>query len=407
MERLFDLFTGGYYAAGSRLATAAESRYRPPMIARRSQGGLLVVAAEPSADRAAARVLAEPAVPRGVPVFGIGGAACAAAGMELLADASSLSAVGPDDALRRIRAWTAAWCKVREALGVRRPRAALLVDAPDFNLPLARVLRGHGVAVVQYVAPQTWAWRPGRLGLLRERVDCAALVLPFEEPLHRRAGVPCAFVGHPLLDEPPPRTREEARALLGLDGGRAVVALLPGSRPGEVRRHAPALIDAASRLAARGATGVFLPAPRAAPSGCLDRAADAGCIVPGPGLEARDVLAAADAALVASGTATLEAALCRTPFAACYRLGPLGALAARALLSVPYVALPSWIAGRPVVPELLQERVTGPRLADAACALLEPAVADRQRSDFDLVRRLLGTPGAARRVARIVAGYLA
>jgi lipid-A-disaccharide synthase len=368
---------------------------------------LLVVAGEPSADRAAARVVGELAARTAVPVFGIGGPLLAARGVELAVDARGLASIGPGDTLRRAAGWAAAWCAIREALRRRRPRAALLVDAPDFNLPLARVLSAAGIAVIQYVAPQVWAWRSGRLGLLRERADAVALVLPFEEELHRRAGVPAVYVGHPLLDESPPLPRAGTRRGLGLADGQPLVALLPGSRPGELERHTPMMLAAAVALRRHGVECVFAPPRDAAYASCIDRARHAGCLVPASGVETRDVLAAADAALVASGTATLEATLARTPHAAVYRVDPLSALAARVLLRAPYVALPSWIAGRRVVPELLQGRVTGHNLAAAALHLLDPAVADRQRADFEMIRLRLGPPGAAGRVARIVAGYLA
>ncbi len=390
-----------------RLATTTGSRYRPDVVFGSRVGGLLVVAVEPSADRAASRVVRELAAMVDVPVFGVGGAALAATGAKLLANARDLAAVGPGDVLRRSGTWAAAWCAVREAIPIRRPNAALLVDAPDFNLPLARVLGRSATAVVQYVGPQVWAWRPGRLGLLKERVDAVALVLPFEEGLYRRAGVPAVWVGHPLLDERPPLPRKDTLRLLGIGGERKLVALLPGSRPGEIERHAPAMLDAASRLRRVHVECVFAPRPEADTRDFSGRARLAGCHVPISGVEARDVLAASDAALVTSGTATIEAALGLTPHAVVYRVGPLSALAARLLLRAPFVALPSWIAGRQVVPELLQGRVTGPGLAGAALELLDPEVAARQRVDLKAVRRRLGKPGAARRVARILAGYLA
>lgn len=366
-----------------------------------------MVAGEPSADRAAARVVRELAALAAVPLFGVGGPFLAAEGLELAADARGLSSIGPGDTLRRAAGWAAAWCAVREAIQRRRPRVALLVDAPDFNLPLARILCRAGVAVIQYVGPQVWAWRAGRLGLLRERVDFVALVLPFEDDLYRHARVPAAYVGHPLLDDPPPLTRAETRQQLGLADGQPVVALLPGSRPGEVARHAPAMLAAADRLRRYGVECILTPRTDTADAGFTAQARREGCFVADGGVEARDVLAAADAALVASGTATLEAALARTPHAAIYRVGPLSALAARWLLCAPYIALPSWIAGRKIVPELLQGQVTGQGLAAAALRLLDPEVAGRQLADFEAVRHRLGGPGAARRVARIVAGYLA
>ncbi|MDD5307725.1 MAG: lipid-A-disaccharide synthase, partial [Deltaproteobacteria bacterium] len=295
-----------------------------------------------------------------------------------------------------------AWAAVRRAAMEHRPRVALLVDAPDFNLPLARALAAQGTRVVFYVGPQVWAWRAGRLGLLAKRTDVVALVLPFELPLYERAGVKASFVGHPLLDEPAAAPSAATRASLGMGADDTIVALLPGSRRAEVKLLGGPVIAAARELAKRGLHPVFSPGPGAADKGMFEAAHDAGCgVLPGR-LATRDLLAAADVALVASGTATLEAALAGVPTAVAYRMDPVSWAAARLLVRTSFVALPNLVAGRRVVPELLQGEATGPSLAKAALGLLNPWERKRQQEGFAKVRGLLGGPGAASRVWRLV-----
>ncbi|MCK9461911.1 MAG: lipid-A-disaccharide synthase [Proteobacteria bacterium] len=362
---------------------------------------LLVVAGERSGDWIAARALSVLRDGGEVSAFGLGGDALAELGVELVAHVRDLAAIGVGAVAARLGAWVSAWARLREEIGRRRPRAALLVDAPDVNLPLARILTEQGVAVLQYVGPQIWAWRPRRLRLLASRTRHVALVLPFEKPLYDAAGVRASYVGHPLLDAPAPAARAATRLGLGIGEGAPLVALLPGSRRGEVSAHAAPMSEAARILARHGVRTAFVPAAESASPAELELARGAGCVVPGGAPDARDVLAASDAALVASGTATLEAALLGVPLAVVYRLGFASRTLARALVDAPYVGLPNWIAGCRAVPELLGV-VEGDRLARTALELLEPEAAASMRRDFDGIRAALGPPGAARRVAKLL-----
>jgi len=366
-----------------------------------SDARLLVVAGEPSGDRAAAGVVSALGSAAGE-AFGIGGEQMAGAGVDLLAHIRDLTALGVGESLVRIGAWGRAWCEVREEVVRRRPRAALLVDAPEFNLPLARTLTAAGVSVVWYVGPQVWAWRPWRLELLRDRTDVVALVLPFEKGLYDRARVRAELVGHPALDEPPGRSREDVRAALDASPGDRLVALLPGSRRSERAALAPPMIEAGGLLWDSGVRAVLAPGPDAGDESMFDRAAGSCVTVLPRGLSARELLGAADAALVASGTATLEAAIAGTPLAVVYRVGSASWLLARLLVEVPYIGLPNWIAGRRVVPELIQDEVHPRALAEMAAALLEPVERERQLRELGDVRARLGAPGAAGRVARLV-----
>jgi lipid-A-disaccharide synthase len=363
---------------------------------------LLVVAGEPSGDRAAARVI--DALGDAVDgVFGVGGDRLERSGVELRAHIRELTALGLGDSLRRLGGWARTWSRVRSACGERRPNAALLVDNPEFNLPLARVLSAAGIRVVYYIGPQVWAWRPGRLGLLGERTDVVALVLPFERSLYDRAGVRAVFVGHPVLDEAPAVSRDLVREQIGAAPGVPVVALLPGSRRAEIAALARPMIDAGAELAAAGAARpVLAPAPGALPGDLAERAQQLGVGVLPSSLVARDLLGAADAALVTSGTATLEAAVEGVPLAVVYRIGRLSWWVGRLMVDVEHVGLPNLVAGQGVVPELLQEAVNGPALAEAARRLLDPQEQLRQREVLATVRERLGRPGAAQRVADLV-----
>ncbi len=349
---------------------------------------LLVMAGEPSGDRIASRVIEAVRRNRSCHVFGVGGDNMERAGAELIAHIDSLTALGIGDVARRFLNWSRAWADVREAVDKRKPSVALLVDSPDVNLPLARILTAAGVTVVTYVGPQVWAWRKGRLDLLKERSDITALILPFEKPIYDANRVRSVFVGHPLLDEPSPAPREAVRKELGVGVGQNMVVLLPGSRPGEVSRHSEFMLSAAENLRKRGVYTAFAPG------------------VPSPlatgTRSARDLLGAADAAIVASGTATLEAAVLGTPLAVVYRMGKLSWFAAKRLVKVPWVGLPNLVAGRKIVPEHLQENATEETIFHQGLALLEPEEQKRQRRELLKVKEMLGRPGAADRVAALV-----
>ena len=365
-------------------------------------GRLFVAVGEPSGDRAAARVVERLSARRSLYAFGIGGDMMSGAGVDLVAHIGRLTALGPLHGARRLASWAAAWAAAREAVKRIRPSVALLVDSPEINLPLARALSSSGIRVVYYIGPQVWAWRPGRLDLLRGRANIVALILPFEKPMYDAAGVRAVFVGHPIMDEQKPLHPNEVRGRLGIEADQKLVALLPGSRETEVSNLSGPMIDAAVRIASEGVRTVFAPAHGVEQAGASDRARLAGCAVPAPDLGARDILAAADSALVASGTATLEAAVSGTPMAVIYRIDRLSWLVARLLVHAPYIGLPNWISGSRIVPEVLQDQVNGASLAAQALDLLEPPERDRQMSELSRVAQALGSPGAAEKVAALV-----
>ncbi len=345
----------------------------------------------------------------GLRLFGMGGGHMAAAGMEVIVDPTGHAAVGTSEAVGRVPALYRAYRAMGRRLLADRPRALVLIDFPEFNLRLARRARRAGVPVVYFIPPQLWAWRAGRVRQMARRVTRVLAVFPFESPLYERARVPVTFVGHPLLDVVPlDLTRDEARRRLGADPGHALIGLLPGSRPGEVERLLPPMLEAARRLAAADGRRRFVLglAPTVAPEQVAAIRSKSAPGVPPINLvsgRTYEVMAAADTLLIASGTATLEAALLGAPMVICYRVSRLTELLARALTRVRWIGLPNLVSGRAVVPELIQGEVTGARLAEEAARLLEdPVAATAQRAAFKDLRARLGEPGVGLRAARAV-----
>lgn len=347
-----------------------------------------------------------------VALLGMGGPRMAAAGMEVVVDPLAHAVVGTSEAVSRLPALYRAYRTLVRRLREAPPRALVVIDFPEFNMRLARQARRAGVPVVYFIPPQVWAWRRGRVRLIARLASRVLAVFPFETPLYQAAGVAVDYVGHPILDVlPPGLDRARARAALGVAPETTLVGLFPGSRREEIARLLPAMLDAARRLAAAPAAGAPRFALGLAPSverrvvdGLLAETQAAG----GPAVDVvaqrtYEVMAAADAILIASGTATLEAALLGAPMVVCYRVSRVTEMISRALIHIPWISLPNIIAGRAVVPELLQDEATGERLAAEARRLLsDPAVAAAQRAAFADLRGRLGEPGVGRRAARAV-----
>ena len=306
---------------------------------------------------------------------------------------------------------------IRRAAADRKPGAALLVDSPDFNLRVARRMRDLGIPVAYFIGPSVWAWRTYRVRQIARDVSRMLVILPFEADFYARHGVQAVYVGNPLLDAPragvepaapsSSRGRADVRRTLGLEGEATVVALLPGSRRQELRRIWPAMLDAARTMRAH-VPGVQFVVP-VAPT---VRREWLRTDLPVVFIEGRapEVLAAADVAVVASGTATLEAALAQVPTVVVYRLSWLSWLVGRLLVRAPFISLVNLIARRRVVPELLQRECTGDRIARSAETLLTSrAERESQLEGMRAVRQALapaGAQGAARRAAEAVAELL-
>jgi lipid-A-disaccharide synthase len=342
-------------------------------------------------------------------LVGMGGSRMAAAGVEILVDPTAQAAVGTSEALNRVPALVRAYKLLVRRLRETRPLAIVLIDFPEFNLRLARQARRAGIPVVYFIPPQLWAWRRGRMRQMARRVTKVLAAFPFEKSLYEEAGVPVEFVGHPLLDVvPSDLDHARARERLGVGDRRVLVGLLPGSREQEISRLLPRMLDAAARLAVDGkrsfVLGLAPSVERKRVASMLERAAEAG----GPPIEivegmTYEVMAAADALLIASGTATLEAALLGAPMVVCYRVSRLTEVMARLLKRSPWISLPNIVAGRGVVPEILQDDATAARFAaEVERLLVDPVAATVQRAAFKELRERLGKPGVGERAARAV-----
>jgi lipid-A-disaccharide synthase len=369
---------------------------------------ILIVAGEASADLHAARALVELRTLRpGVHAFGVGGARLREAGLEVLAPAEDISVMGLAEVLPRIPRILSILRRLARTAAERRPRAALLVDLPDFNLRLARRLKRLGIPVVYYVSPMIWAWRQGRARKIARLVDRMLCILPFEERFYEGTGVSARFVGHPFAEKPPPRPVADYRAELGLEAGRTTIAIMPGSRVPELRRLFPPMLEAAERIRQVHPDAQFVvpvaPTLRAEalrPFLAAHQTLEVK-LVDG---RAEQAVGASDAALVKSGTSTLETALMLRPMVVVYKLSWLSYLVGRLLVRIAHFALVNILAGRGIVPELLQGQASPERMAAEVNRLLGDRTArEAQLSGLREVRASLGEPGAPRRVAEEIA----
>ena len=369
---------------------------------------ILISAGEASGDMYAARLAAALRARADVQFFGMGGTCMRDAGVEIVADCSEVSLVGIVEIAKKLPALNRVWKRLLDEAAGRKPKYAILTDFPGFHLRLARALKGRGVRNIYFVCPQFWAWRPWRANLVRRRFVRGLCIFPFEQEWYRARGVQADFIGHPLVGNVAARrTRAEFAAACGLDLNKPIVAVLPGSRSGEIAHHMPALMRACDLIQKeRAAQFVLALAPGVKPSQI------AGYLLPGVPTQVvenstYDALGAADVSIVSSGTATVEAALMDAPMIVIYRLAPLTAAIARWLVRTPMFAMVNLIAGRRVVPELVQKEFTPERLASEVIRLLESpdARADMRRGLAE-VRQKLGPPGAVERAAALIADML-
>ena len=370
-----------------------------------------IVAGEHSGDQLGAALIAalRERVP-GVQCFGVAGPKMIAEGCEAWAPSEELAVMGLTEVLRHLPRLLRLRGELWRRFSAARPDVFVGIDAPEFNLPLARRLKRARLRTVQYVSPQVWAWRQGRVRTISASCDLVLCLLPFETDFYQQHGVPAVFVGHPLADEIPLSVdREGARRALRLDPLTPVIALLPGSRIGEVARLAAPFAAAAARIAGRHPNWQFV-APMAS---AATREAFVREIAQVPGApviqledgEAQRVLAACDGALVASGTATLETLLTGRPMVVAYRVSTPTAFLLRTLklVKVRYFSQPNLLAGRHLVPEFFQEQVQGAALGDALLKELEDRNHVRELLDeFAAVHRSLRRGGAARAAEAIL-----
>ncbi len=373
---------------------------------------VLISAGEPSGDLYAAALVQ--ALRRRHPdleFFGCAQPRMLAAGVRPVMDAAKLHVVGVFEVITHIPGIWAEYKKLLRAAEAERPALAILTDSPDFHLRVARQLARRRIPVVYLVAPQAWAWRAGRTRQMARDLRRLLCIFPFEEPWFRARGVPTDYIGHPLARQvKPATTREEFRREFGIPEGHQLVALLPGSRPGEIRRHLPILFDAVRELANRPISFVLGAVRGADERIFVNQMASASIQGTVRVIEGRtwDLLAAADLALAASGTVTVEAALLNTPMVTFYRVNSSSWVLGKLLVRTPYFTMANLIAERKLVPELMQNEATGPRLAEEAARLLDspPQLAAMRASLAEVAERLKTGHDPIERAADIVSGML-
>lgn len=350
---------------------------------------ILISAGEASGDFYASGVIAALRKLRGdLDFFGCAQPKMLAAGVRPAMDAEKLGVVGLVEVITHLPGIYGEFQRLIEAARREKPDLAILTDSPDFNLRVARRLHEMGVPVVYLVAPQAWAWRQGRVKCMRRDLRLLLAIFPFEEKWFKDRGVPTRFIGHPMARHIRPRqSREEFFEALGLDPNRPMVALLPGSRRGEITRHLPALKDAVTRI---GAEAQFvLGTPPSVGRKFFDNHSLPETIHVIEG-EAWDLLAHCDVALAASGTVTMEAALLGAPTISFYRVTGISWLIGRFLVDVPFYTMVNLVAGRRVIPELMQDDMTGEKLAgEVLCLLRSPAERDDMKRGLAEVARAL------------------
>jgi lipid-A-disaccharide synthase len=389
---------------------------------------ILISAGEASGDLYAGNLAAELSRRTGAHFFGMGGERMQQAGVDLVARSSDVAVTGFSEVWRKLPLLRRTLHRLVEEADRRRPRLAILTDFPSFHLRLANRLKRRGIPCVYFVAPQFWAWRPWRVNLIRRRFVSALCIFPFEEEFFRKAGIETTFIGHPLVDiVRPSMPRADFLASIGLDSAKPVVALLPGSRWNELRHNLPPVLEACARIARQQpgcqfilalAAGFNSVVPKAAAPSTATLRIQSGAthheftlpavinirVAPG---SAYDALASAAAAVVASGTATVETALLGTPMVVVYKVGRLTEIMIRAFARTRLVAMPNLIADRAIVPELLQQNCTPARISAEVLRLMDSREArEEMQRGLAEVRARLGAGGAIARAADIIARML-
>ncbi|MFA5181698.1 MAG: lipid-A-disaccharide synthase [Syntrophales bacterium] len=368
---------------------------------------VMIVAGEASGDLHGANLVrAMRDLDSSLEFYGVGGPKMKAAGVRQLAAAADMAVVGLTEVFSKLGMILGVMRRLKKSLLEERPALVILIDYPDFNMPLAKAASKKGFKVFYYISPQVWAWRRGRIGQIKKYVAKMAVILPFEAEMYHQAGVNAVFVGHPLLDVVKTGyTRQEALNKFHLKDGTITVGILPGSRLSEVTKLLPEMLKTALILKKElPAVQFVLPL-----ADTLDQDYIAAVLRPYQDeLDIRiipneiyDVLAVCDAAMVASGTATLETALIGTPMIIVYKMSPFSFLMGRLFVNVNHIGLANIIAGRTIVPELIQSDANPERMAKELLAILTDEERKRQiRKDLSGIREKLGSPGAARRAAQ-------
>ncbi len=371
----------------------------------------MIVAGEASGDRHAARLvdaLRSNAEGRRFDLFGAAGPQMRSAGVEAVIESDELSVVGVAEIGRALPMFLSAFGKLRTAARERRPDVVILVDFPDFNLKLAKSLKKQGLKVVYFISPQLWAWRSYRINAIKKYVDLLLTILPFEKEWYAKRGYErVEYVGNPLANEVAPKlSRDEFLTKFGLGRAKKTIAILPGSRHKEIARIFPVMLESARLIAVGADDYQFVVAVRSGKNhadverllGELKLGVDIHVVTD----QTYDALAAADAAIVASGTATLEAGIIGTPMAIVYKTSVLNYVLLKPLISVEHYGLINLIAGKKVAREMIQDEFNAEAVAGEVLRMLEPVENARIRAELSAATAKLGDGGASDRAAQAI-----
>lgn len=366
---------------------------------------ILIVAGEASGDKHGARLVRE--IKLSAPeahIYGIGGTAMRAEGVAAFMDSGSLAVIGLWEVVHKIGMVWKALRRIRQQFLTHPPDLVILIDFPDFNLRVAHMASKRGIPVVYYISPQVWAWRKGRVKQIARWVRKMLVIFPFEETFYERHGIQAEYVGHPLLDEPLERMeREEAIRLLNLDPNHRYIGLLPGSRHSEIRLMFPNILRAGALIHKRFPdTRFIVPLANTLKetdlTPYLKRFPIPVSVVDG---RFQAAMRSMDAAIVASGSATLETAMLDVPMCIVYRVSPITAVVGRFVIKTDHIGIINLIAGRRVAVELIQNKATPRRMArEIGFLLTDPERCDRMKADYREIRAKLGDSGASPKAAR-------
>ncbi len=367
---------------------------------------IMIIAGEPSGDLQASRVAAAlKELAPDVTLFGMGGDLMAEAGVDLIYHIRDSAVMGIGEVFTAIPAFLKKREHLKDLIRARRPDAVVLVDFGDFNMPLARFTHRLGIPVIYYIPPKAWAWRPNRAKKIAKTTTAVASIFPFAAEFYREAGANVEFVGHPLLDFAQiDLSSAEARRALGLDADLPVLGLMPGSRRREVERLLPVMLEVTDQIHQAVPDCQFvLPLAPGIDSATLPEMPLVNVVRE----RVYEAMRASDLMLIASGTATLEAACLGTPMIVVYKMSRLSWYILRALVKLELSGLPNVIAEHEIVPELLQDQVTAERIAPIALELLQtPEKREEQKEDLRWVYQQLGEPGAANRTAQLILSHI-
>lgn len=372
---------------------------------------IMIVAGEASGDMHGAHLVREMLkIDPLLRFYGIGGNKMKAQGVELLAAASDMAVVGLTEVVFKLKKILHIMRMMKKSMDERRPDLVILIDYPDFNLALAKAAAKKKLKVFYYISPQVWAWRKGRIKQIKETVSTMAVILPFEVETYRHEGFEVNYVGHPLLDVmQSDYSKKESRKKFGLAEDKTTVGILPGSRLSEIKRLLPELLQAGCLMIKDMPDLQFiLPLADTLEEKSVKDMIDAfgidikvvsGCTY--------EVISCADLALVCSGTATLETGLLKVPMVIVYKISLLSYLIGRLFVRVKNIGLVNIVAGKTVVPELVQRDASGPRIAREALSILKDENRKRQiAGELEHIRAKLGKPGTAERTAQLAVDML-